>query len=356
MGHDNLDIFQRYFEALKLELKIRLGKIIRQCKPHSPIVQSVSFGGGTPSLAPPEFIQSLLQELIPLEPNGQPTEHTLEANPGTVNKKLLERFRVAGINRLSLGVQSFRDVELEFLGRLHDSEKAKSTINSIKGAGFQNYSIDLIYGLPKQSLSNFKESLEKAVELHPPHLSVYELTLEPGTPLANRYSFTLHDDQLNEMHLHTEARLESEGYEHYETSNYAQPGYRCFHNCNYWAGGEYLGIGAGAHSYLYGVRSKNYNLPAEYQEAVLRKGHAIEASESLPALKAAGEALMMGLRMRDGVDLSTVGQRTGTNPLEDFSEALRESINDGFLIREETRIRLSDSGRLVADAVAEKFL
>ena len=349
-------MFRTYFEALKQELAVRLKKISGRSEPNLSLVRSVFFGGGTPSLAPPEFIQELLKQVAPLEAVGQPTERTLEANPGTVTRKILEDLRAAGINRLSLGVQSFRNAELRFLGRLHDAETARKAIDCTLDAGFQNYSIDLMYGLPGQTLSDWMKSLEEAAELRPPHLSVYELTLEPGTPLARRFGVTLDDERLNTMHQWTEARLESEGYEHYETSNYARPGFRCVHNSNYWTGGEYLGIGAGAHSYLKGVRSRNFNLPTEYQEAVLREGHATEESESLTPQKAAGEALMLGLRIREGIDLCAVGRRTGTQPFEEFSDTLRELVDDGHVVLEGNRIRLSASGRLVADAVAEKFI
>ena len=241
-------------------------------------------------------------------------------------------------------------------GRLHDAHTARRAVDCVREAGFENYSIDLLYGLPGQALRHWEETLEEALELSTPHLSAYELTLEPGTPLAERLDFTLGEDRLNEMHLRAEEKLEAAGYEHYEISNYARPGFRCRHNIHDLTGGECLGLGAGAHSYLNGVRSRNIRLPEDYRASVLERGHAVEETERLPPLQAAAEAVMIGLRLKEGIDLTAVGERTGSRPLEDFADTLGKLVDGGHVIREESRIRLSDSGRLLADAVAEKFL
>jgi oxygen-independent coproporphyrinogen-3 oxidase len=283
-------------------------------------------------------------------------EITLEANPGTVSTSLLNALRNAGVNRLSLGVQSFRDPELRYLGRLHDAETARRAVACVRDVGFENFSIDLIYGLPNQTLEAWEETLEGALEISPPHLSVYELTLEPGTPLASRLNFTLSDERLTDMHLLAKQRLESAGYEHYEISNYAKPGFRCQHNLVYWMGGEYLGLGAGAHSYLGGERTRNIRLPDEYRESVLSKGHAVEETERLPPVRAAGEAVMLGLRVKEGVDLNKVGERTGCAAVEEFNGIVQELGDSGHVVQEGSLIRLTDSGWLLADAIAAKFI
>ncbi|MFQ5913284.1 MAG: radical SAM family heme chaperone HemW [Nitrospinota bacterium] len=356
VGRGSTPLFEDYITALKAELKGRLKEILPRPGRQALTVESIFFGGGTPSLAPPEFIAESIALARSYLPVGEAAEITLEANPGTVSAASLRAFREAGVNRLSLAVQSLRDAELRFLGRLHDSHTAGRAAECVREAGFENFSIDLIYGLPDQTLQEWEETLEGALEIFPPHLSAYELTLEPGTPLAKRLAFTLGEEQLTEMHLRTEQGLEAAGYEHYEISNYAQPGFRCRHNTTYWTGGQYLGLGAGAHSYLGGVRSKNLRLPEEYRSSVLQRGHATEEVERLPPVRAAGEALMMGLRLKEGVDLAEVGERTGCRPLEAFGETLRELVNSGHLFRRGSRIRLTDAGKLLADAVALKFL
>ncbi len=356
VGRDPSGLFDDYQTALKTELKGRLGQIHERMGARPLSAGSIFFGGGTPSLTPPEMIEEMIALIGNLLPVSQSTEITLEANPGTVSTKGLRAFRKAGINRLSLGVQSLRNTELRFLGRLHDAHTARRAVDCVREAGFENYSIDLIYGLPGQALRDWEESLEGALEFSSPHVSAYELTLEPGTPLAGRLDFTLDEDRLNEMHLRAEEKLEAAGYEHYEISNYARPGFRCRHNIHDWTGGECLGLGAGAHSYLNGVRSRNVRLPEDYRASVLKQGHAVEETERLPPRRAAGEAVMLGLRIREGIDLAALGDRTGSRPLEDFAGPLREMVDDGRLIQDGSRIRLSDSGRLLADAVAKKFL
>ena len=356
VGRDPSRLFDEYLTALKAELKERLGQIHARTGARPLSAESIFFGGGTPSLAPPEMIEEMIASIRKRLPVSQTAEITLEVNPGTVSTKVLSALREAGINRLSLGVQSLRNAELRFLGRLHDAHTARRAVDCVREAGFENYSIDLIYGLPGQSLREWEESLEGALEFSTPHVSAYELTLEPGTPLAGRLDFTLDEDRLNEMHLLTEERLVSAGYEHYEISNYARPGFRCRHNIHDWTGGECLGLGAGAHSYLNGARSRNLRRPEDYQASVLRQGHAVEETERLPPRQAAGEAVMLGLRLKEGLDLAAVGERTGLRPLEDFAGPLGDLVDNGLLIREGSRIRLSDSGRLLADAVAEKFV
>ncbi|MBI2881523.1 MAG: radical SAM family heme chaperone HemW [Candidatus Tectomicrobia bacterium] len=349
-------LFEDYLAALKAELRGRLGEIPTGPGGAFPRVQTIFFGGGTPSLIPPESVAQWMDLLRSLLPVAEDAEVTLEANPGTVSTERLEGFGRAGVNRLSLGVQSLQDTELRFLGRLHDAETARKAVQCARRAGFENFSLDLIHGLPNQTLPEWGETLDGALEMRPPHLSAYELTLEPGTPLARRLSFTLSEERLAEMHLWTQERLSAAGYEHYETSNYARPGFRCRHNLVYWRGGDYLGLGAGAHSYLGGLRSRNIRPPEAYQASVRERGHAVEETERLAPLRAAGEALMMGLRLREGVDLAEVGERTGCAPLEAFAEVFPGLVEAGYLIREGSRIRLTDAGRLVSDAVAEQFL
>ncbi|HUS82470.1 MAG TPA: radical SAM family heme chaperone HemW, partial [Dehalococcoidia bacterium] len=235
-------------------------------------VETVYFGGGTPSLLPIAEATRLMDGLRRLFDVAGDAEVTLEANPESVDDAHMETLRKMGVNRLSLGVQSFDDGELRFLGRIHDAARAEEAYRAARKAGFDSVSIDLIFGLPEQTVTRWRNSLEQAVALEPDHLSLYALTLEEGTPLSRRIAEgecpEPDADAQADMYAWSSARLAKAGYEQYEISNWAKAGHRCRHNLTYWHSEPYLGLGAGAHSYIDSYRLANQRLPARYIEAV----------------------------------------------------------------------------------------
>ncbi len=256
-------------------------------------------------------------------------EVSLEANPESVDFDYLRGLRDLGVNRLSLGVQSFDDEELRFLGRIHSAAEAEAAYGAARQAGFENVGLDLIFGLPQQQLESWQRSLEKAIRLEPDHLSLYALTVEENTPLgravaANR-AWEPDEDAQAEMYEESEERLEAVGYDHYETSNWAWPGHRCRHNLTYWETRPYLGLGAGAHSYLSGCRFANTPLPQDYIELVQASGPAEEGTDGLDLSKMPqvtslerqnqqtemSDMMILGLRLTEGVSRERFRERFG---------------------------------------------
>jgi len=336
------------------------------------------FGGGTPSLMPLAELERVLECLrrhLGLTPNA---EVTLEANPGTVDKPYLSRIRELGVNRLSLGVQSFHDDDLAFLGRIHSAEQARSAYRAARSAGFDNVSLDLIFGLPGQTVARWLESLEEAIGLGPEHLSLYALTVEEGTPLARdvaRGRTPAPDPDLQaELYLRTAERLAPAGYEQYEISNWARPGHRCRHNLTYWRNGFWLGLGAGAHSHLPAakgsVRFANAAVPALYIELVdetwaSRRGTSAPTTDAMrqvtfreeadPSLELS-DTLVLGLRLCEGVSLRELRRRFGQAALKSHAVAFEEAISLGLLESIDGRLRLTARGRLLANEVFVRLL
>src|SRR5919108_2205309 len=251
---------------------------------HRRAVQSIFFGGGTPSTFQPTSIGKLLAWVaatFPLEPD---CEITLEANPGTVDRDKFFGYHDAGVNRISVGIQSFQPRLLKFLGRIHSADDGKQALDVVRDAGFENFSLDLIYANPNQTLAELESDLETAIGFHSPHLSAYNLTFEEGTPFHHElHSGKLHplsEDEEIAMAQLIESKLTSTGLQRYEISNYACPGFQSRHNVNYWQSGDYLGLGAGAHSYkkiegdsIYGERWSNEKKPARYMSKIEATGN-----------------------------------------------------------------------------------
>lgn len=279
-------------------------------------IQTVFFGGGTPSLFPPEAIARLLEGLRRYLPLAVDCEITLEANPGTVDQARFKDFRAAGVNRLSIGVQSFNAESLRHLGRIHGPEAAIAAVEAAQAAGFDNFNIDLMYGLPKQSLRQAEADTAQAIALAAPHISHYQLTLEPRTAFAARPPPLPEEDAIDNMLVLCQGLLAAAGYQHYEVSAYARPGYRCQHNLNYWTFGDYLGIGAGAHGKVTDVgagavaRYAKLALPLTYQNKA-RQGEMVVSTHRLQPQDAVLEFMMNALRLPEGVPRSLCMKRTG---------------------------------------------
>jgi oxygen-independent coproporphyrinogen-3 oxidase len=287
-------------------------------------------------------------------------EITLEANPETVTPPRLAGFRDAGVNRLSYGVQSFRDEELTRLSRLHSASRAADAFRLARGSGFDNISLDLMMWLPQQSIAEWLESVDALIALGPDHASLYILELYPNAPLRDtmaRSAWSLApDDDAAEMYLQAMARLDAAGYEQYEISNVARPGRESRHNLKYWSDGEWLGFGCGAHSTRRGVRWKNISSTTEYIDAVASGGHLAVECRHLSRREALEEALITGLRLARGIDVHTVNARYGVDVWGIYGSELERFRETGLLIYDRRLLRLSRAGMLLANEIMAKFL
>jgi len=328
-------------------------------------LSSIFFGGGTPSLAPTQLIGEVIQHAKSMLGFEDNIEISLEANPGTIDAEHFSAYRQAGVNRLSMGVQSLNDQELQWLGRIHDSKQALAAFDAARNAGFHNINLDLIYGLPNQSLDAWLDSLLTAIKLAPEHLSCYQLTIEPHTKLAaNHASSPLNipdDDLALMMFFETRTRLNNTGYEAYEISNFAKPEQKCRHNDGYWLYHDYIGIGAGAAGKWDtpdgGIkRYSNIRSPERYTQASLKNGTAIHTQESLDQNHSAAEALWLGLRREHGVCRHSFQQRFGFDAWEHFSSALKLRHECGQLSVTDKHVCLTPEGLPVADAIAASVL
>jgi oxygen-independent coproporphyrinogen-3 oxidase len=333
-------------------------------------VESVFFGGGTPSLAPVDEMAKMLDGLRSTFTLLDDAEISLEANPGSLSTEYLRGLRAAGFNRLSIGVQSFDDGELKQLDRIHSGDQAREAYASARAAGFDNVNLDLIYGLPEQPMERWRHSLEEALALGPEHLSLYALTVEDGTPLARdvaRGRVPAPDaDAQAEQYEWTGERLARADYEHYEISNWARPGRRCRHNLIYWQNREYLGLGAGAHSFLNGVRFSAVLLPNRYQELVDESLAArangsgemrhIAGAESITPELSIADTLILGLRLNEGVDAVAFEARYGRSIEDVYGDVLDEFIGYGLLERAFDRLRLTPRGRLLSNELFQRLL
>ncbi len=326
--------------------------------------RTLYFGGGTPSLLPADLLAHLvgfLRERFGL-PDG--AEVTLEANPGTVDESYLRAARTAGVNRLSLGVQSVHEDELRMLGRRHTWAEAVAAVRAARAAGMDVVNLDLMYGLPGQALTRWQETLEAALTLDSDHFSLYALTLEEGTPLAERVARgelpPLDDDTAAEMYEWAQERLEQAGFVHYEISNWARKGPEeppfCQHNLVYWRNEPYLGLGAGAASWWGGRRWTNVRHPEEYIRRLAAGESAAEEVEEIPRRLEMGETMMMGLRLIEGVEDARFRARFGRGLAEVFGAELARLAQQGLLEWDGERARLTPRGRLLGNRVFAEFL
>jgi len=321
-------------------------------------VETVFIGGGTPSLFRPESIARLLEGVrarVPLAPDA---EITLEANPGTVERERFRGFRAAGINRLSIGVQSFDDAKLAALGRIHGRAEALAAVDAAREAGFKNLNLDLMYALPAQEAAEAVADIETALRFAPAHLSVYQLTLEPNTPFYRSPPPLPDEDAVDAMQEAIVGRLARAGYAQYEVSAYAQPGRECRHNRNYWEFGDYLGIGAGAHAKLTLPDRVLRFAKMRHPDAYLRAAGREEARASVRTLDAddlAFEFMLNALRLREGVPTALFSARTGL-PLARVAPILAAARERGLLEQDAERLRASALGRRFLNDLVAMFL
>jgi oxygen-independent coproporphyrinogen-3 oxidase len=342
---------KEYVEALVRDLEMALPLIWGRK------VYTVFFGGGTPSLLSGAAIAEILRQvrmLLPLDINA---EITLEANPGTVEAGKFALFKEVGINRLSMGIQSFNDVHLKALGRIHSADEAKRAIE-IAQQHFENINLDLMYALPNQTLEQAWQDVQSALQYAPQHLSCYHLTLEPNTLFHRNPPQLPDDDASSDMQQGIEEMLAAQGYQHYETSAFAQPQRRARHNLNYWQFGDYLGIGAGAHSKLSFhdkvLRQMRYKQPQAYLEAVGR-GEPVQEEHDVTHKDIAFEFMMNALRLNEGFDSSLFTERTSL-PFLAIRRELEEAEKRGLLYRDIQRIAPTQLGQRFLNDLLEIFL
>ncbi len=313
---------------------------------------SIFFGGGTPSLMEPSTAAAVIDAARSHWTAADDLEITLEANPNSVEAARFADLAAAGVNRLSLGLQSFDDSALAFLGRAHSASEGRQALE-IAQKHFRRVSFDLIYALPGDTEASWSATLDHALSLGTSHLSLYQLTIEPGTRFASmvaRHEFEpLDSDTAAELYELTSDRTASSGMPAYEISNYARPGQESRHNLTYWRYGDYAGVGPGAHGRRIGMRTVRHRKPENFLSGLHRNGHGIVEEEPLTAREAADEALVMGLRLSEGIDAIALKQRFGV-PAVDWSAVERHS-NMGLLERNDGRIRTTPQGRLVLDSL-----
>jgi oxygen-independent coproporphyrinogen-3 oxidase len=328
-------------------------------------VQSIFFGGGTPSTFHPDSVGKLLAWVAATFPIDADCEITLEANPGTVERENFFGYRDGGVNRISVGVQSFQPRILKFLGRVHSADEARKALEVVRRAGFDNFSFDLIYANPGQTLTELEADLDEALEFHPPHLSAYNLTFEEGTPFFHDYHTgslkSLSEDEEIAMAELIEGKLLAAGLHRYEISNYARAGCHSRHNVNYWRSGDYLGLGAGAHSYhrqsdgVTGQRWSNQKNPAKYMAHVNQARQAVIDREEIDREKAAAEFMFLGLRMTKGIPTENFRQRFGRAPIE-FYPQIKSWLEEELLEEKAGFLRFTPKGLMLANSIFVHFI
>jgi len=347
-------VLNQYTDCLERELTLRTS----ECD--LPLA-SIYLGGGTPSLLPPQDIERVIAAINRYYPPSGEREVTIEVNPATVDRQKLADLQRAGVNRLSIGVQSFVDRELTILGRVHDSRQGRQCIDWAQQAGFTNVNLDLIYGIPGQRRSDWLATLTRAMDCGPQHISAYLLQLEPDVPLAREIATgqqaMLTDDQEADLYYEGRALLLSRGYQHYELSNFAHPGFQCRHNLTYWRGGRYLGVGAGAVSF--GGRQRHLNSPPleDYMAALLNSTPPPrQLLETLTAEQERAEAVIIGLRLTQGIDREEYCSRFGADALGPFQDAVNRLAAQGLLVVDDRRIALSPRAYFISNVVFREFV
>jgi oxygen-independent coproporphyrinogen-3 oxidase len=346
---------ERYGQALVREID---GFFAEQ--PFSGTVDSVYFGGGTPSIIPTQQVEAVIAALRRHVTLAGDCEVSLEANPGSVTAAKAAAYRKLGFNRVSLGAQCFDDTELAAIGRDHTAAQIGESVGLLRESGFRNINLDLMLGLPGQGESSWARNMEKTVALAPEHVSVYMLDLDPQSPLYHRAArgevVLPEDDSVAEWYLGTLRFLSGQGYHHYEISNFARPGRESRHNLKYWLRRPVLGFGVGAHSFDGRTRYANHSDFPKYLKAVELLSSPVEWRRETSAQEALQESLFLGLRLLEGIDWSTIESIYGPDLLAPYRSALEESRDCGLIDWTDATIRLTERGLLLANEVFQRLV
>jgi oxygen-independent coproporphyrinogen-3 oxidase len=350
---DDPTLPDRYLDALARESARRRSEILRP-------LHSIFIGGGTPSLLSPGQLARLWDTVIAPFPRIDDAEATIEVNPGTLTIAHLEVLSTRPITRVSLGVQSLQDDELTQLGRIHSPQQAVEAVQAVHDAGIRQVNLDLMYGIPGQTVASWANTLERALALHPTHLSCYALILEEGTPLAAQVTagvFTLpSEDEVEMMGAVLDEYLARAGFKQYEVSNAALPGCHSRHNLGYWLGRDYLGLGAAATSMLGALRWRNRTEPVEYVTRISADLPVIAYCERLAAAERLLERVMLGLRLREGFDLAEAERECGVTLHEVAGTTVAALTGEGLLMREGVTLRLTSAGFPLANQVVARLM
>ncbi len=354
-----LPLREPYVRALLTEIALA-GEMARLPDGNLRRSRTLFFGGGTPSLLTVEQIKRLLQASRRAFAIDADAEISLEANPGTLTQGQLQGLRAAGVNRLSMGAQSFDAGLLKTLGRIHSPEEITQAVHAARLAGFDSLNLDFMFGLPDQTMQQWQETLDQALALRPEHLSLYSLIIEEGTPFFDWTAegrITPGDEDLcADMYEYADERLRAAGYENYEISNWSLPGHQCQHNLTYWHNLPYIGMGAGAHSFFAGKRFSDIRDPQEYIRQLKQRQWPLAESEEVSRVAEMTETAFLGLRVASGLSLPSFEERFGESFDSFVGERLRPVEEAGLLTREDGWLRLSEHGRLLGNAVFFRLL
>lgn len=363
------DLAGRYIDAVTREITY-WGENLIQGSGERASVDTIYFGGGTPSIVDADQLARLIVTCRAAFDVSRDCEVTIEVNPATFSTKKVDQWLIAGINRASVGVQSFIDEELVLLSRTHSADDARRTIALLREAGFENISLDLIAGLPNQCLADWESNLRDALAIGPEHLSLYMLDLKEGTQLLAQLKRGLRpqpdDDLAAEMYRMISAATQAAGYEHYEISNFARvvgrdaskgiSPFRSRHNSKYWTGAAFYGVGCGAHSYDGNARWFNVLKTETYIDRIATDGNAITERNELSAVDRAAEALFMGLRLKEGVSLAAFRSEYGVDVIERYGDELPRLADAGLIEIGDGRLVLTAAGRLLSNEVFVSFV
>ena len=346
----SLNFKDEMLDAMKNEIFLRKDEL------QNKNIQSLYFGGGTPSVLSADEIKSLIDEVLKYFSFKNDIEITLESNPDDLNNTFLKELSKSTVNRLSIGTQSFFDEDLKLMNRAHNASEAESSIKRAQDFGFENLSIDLIYGSPTSNLEIWKENLNKTIALEIPHISSYALTVEPKTALENWVAkgkvVNPKEEEQNREFYYMIDFLKDHGFEHYEVSNFAKPGFHSRHNSAYWKYQEYLGIGPSAHSYN-GTDIRSWNI-ANNQQYIKKLNSNILAKETevLSPQDQFNEMIMIGLRTIWGVDLESLNLKFSNNILDHFNKEIQNKIEEGILTIEDNHLKIPEKHWFMADGIA----
>ena len=353
ISYENLEKQQeKYINALCMEIH----NFFNDKKKYE--ISTIYIGGGTPSFIDEKYIKKVLGII----PTNKANEITIEVNPGTVNLEKLNAYKSIGINRLSIGLQASQDSLLKQIGRIHNYEDFLNTYKIAKNVGFKNINVDLMIGLPNQTIKDIKETLENVINLEPNHISVYSLILEEGTKLDNlikKGKLQLQDEEIERnMYWYVKDYLELNGYNHYEISNFAKKGYESKHNLDCWNQEEYIGFGLAAHSYLENIRFSNTSDLNKYIENC--SNNQFENNKTIQEVQSGNEKkkeyMLLGLRKIDGVSIQRFKEKFGENPLFIFRNELNKLVEERLIVVEEDDIKLTNKGIDLANIVWEEFV
>lgn len=352
--HIKEEDMNRYADAAAAEIENKSAML----KDH--IIDTIFLGGGTPSVLNSESLEKIIQAVFKYFKVSDSIEFTIEANPKTFNKEKLSHYLHLGINRLSMGVQSLEDDILKILGRIHSSQDFYRSFYDAREAGFSNVNTDIMFSIPKQSEKDWKNTLHNILELKPEHISFYSLKIEENTPfheMQNKGIIEEYDEDTDrKMYWYAVNEIKNKGYIHYEISNAALEGYECRHNLKYWSMEEYLGIGAGAHSFISGIRSSNETDLNKYIHNVNNKIDTTVWSYQNSAKDNISEYIFTGLRKTDGICLSAFEKEFGIEFNALFEKEMKEMIQNNYLESLNNRIRLTDKGLDVSNNIMARFL